>query len=328
METGLLSRRGAGTVQLDVLCIGEMLVDVIVHREGDGWRLEPKAGGAPANAAVALRRLGRRAGFCGMISRDFWGEWLLSLLAGEGVDHRYVARCDPPTTLAMVRLGEGGEREFSFYREGTADTLLAPEHVPDEALKASRALHLCSVSLSKGPAREATLSAVQRAKAYGAFVSFDVNWRPMLWDDHEKAKELVTGVLRRADFVKMSEEEREWLFPGVPEPELLRHPDRREGALWVITRGSRPAQVLCRGEVHEVAGFAVEPVDTTGAGDAFSAALLARLAEMEFDLPDRAALEDAVRFAHAAAALCVTRYGAIPAMPRREEVERFLKERE
>ena len=86
--------------------------------------------------------------------------------------------------------------------------------------------------------------------------------------------------------------------------------------------------MLCRGEVHEVAGFAVKPVDTTGRqGDAFSAALLARLAEMEFDLPDRAALEDAVRFAHAAAALCVTRYGAIPAMPR-QEVERFLKERE
>ncbi len=315
-------------MQLDVLCIGEMLVDVIVHREGDGWRLEPKAGGAPANAAVALRRLGRRAGFCGMISRDFWGEWLLSLLAGEGVDHRYVARCDPPTTLAMVRLGEGGEREFSFYREGTADTLLAPEHVPDEALKASRALHLCSVSLSKGPAREATLSAVQRAKAYGAFVSFDVNWRPMLWDDHEKAKELVTGVLRRADFVKMSEEEREWLFPGVPEPELLRHPDRREGALWVITAGAgrRRCSTVERCTKSQVLrwsrwtpparGTRSAPPSWPGWRRWSLTCRTVRRWRTPCGLPTPAA------------ALCVTRYGAIPAMPRREEVERFLKERE
>jgi len=309
---------------LDVLAIGEMLVDMIVHREGDGWRLEAKAGGAPANAAVGLARLGCRSGYCGVVSTDFWGEWLLALLREEGVDDRYVARCQEPTTLAMVRLGEGGEREFSFYRQGTADTLLDARHIPDAALAGARAIHICSVSLSKGPAREATLSAVQRARRFGTFVSFDVNWRPMLWEDHSEAKELVLWTLSQADFVKMSEEEMDWLFPGRDESDLLGHPVRARGAIWVITRGSRPAALLYRDQVHRVDGFRVEAVDTTGAGDAFSGAFLARLVEEDFAFADDKELVRAVKFAHAAAALCVTRYGGIPAMPRRDEVERLV----
>lgn len=313
--------------RLDVLAIGEMLVDVIVHREGEGWRLEPKAGGAPANVAVCVRRLGRRSGYCGMISTDFWGDWLLSLLRREGVDDRFVARCPQPTTLAMVRLGDGGEREFSFYRQGTADTLLEARHIPDRALSGTRAIHICSVSLSKSPAREATLSAVERARAFGTFVSFDVNWRPMLWRDHEEAKELVAWTLRQADFVKMSEEEMAWLFPGSEAEDLLDEPVRRDDAIWVITRGARSAAVLYYDDVHWVDGYRVEAVDTTGAGDAFSGAFLVQLVEKDFVFESVEELAEAVKFAHAAAALCVTRYGAIPAMPRREEVERFVAER-
>lgn len=312
---------------LDVLAIGEMLVDMIVHRDGDSWRLEAKAGGAPANVAVCLRRLGLVSGYCGMLSTDFWGEWLLSLLREEGVNDRYVVRCDHPTTLAMVRLGDGGEREFSFYRHQTADILLEPHHVSEAALTGTRAIHVCSVSMSKSPAREATLSAIERAKACGTFVSFDVNWRPMLWDDQDEARDLVTLTLPSSDFVKMSEEEMLWLFPGCKESDLLQHPARSGDSIWIITRGSRSAVVLYREEALWIDGFRVDAVDTTGAGDAFSGAFLAQLAEMDFAVKDRDALVKAVRFAHAAAAVCVTRYGAIPAMPRREEVEQFASSR-
>lgn len=314
------------------MSIGEFIVDIVpeagARMRAGSWPLRANAGGAPANVAVAIARLGGRSGFCGMVSEDSFGRRFVKLLETEGVDGRFVRRSPRPTPLALVHLDERGERSFSFYRGNTADVALRPEDIPHEALLGARAIHVCSISLSQEPARRATLSAVERAAAQGRFVSFDVNWRPRLWPDAAEAFELVHQVMDRARFVKMSGEEFAWLFPG-KEPSILleRRATGVEPTLWIVTRGHRPAIVVYDGAVLEMKARTVRAVDTTGAGDAFTGAMLARLATSDFVIPSEEALRDAVDFAHAAAALCVTRYGGIPALARLEEVERFRAER-
>lgn len=331
--------------RLDLLAIGEVLVDFVSSSEAQasGWGFAGNPGGAPANVAVGLARLGRKAGFLGAVSRDFFGQWLLDVLRGEGVDCDGLPRCDEPTTLAFVHLDDDGERRFSFYREATSDTRLKIEDISDELLAGTRAIHVCSVSLSRSPAREATQWAVRRARELGLYVSFDVNLRERLWADLEEAKTLIRRLLLEADLVKLSEEELAFVSPDgtleslidwvVVNRATLDRPDRSELAgadqagLWIVTQGSGPVIYRWNGKKGEVDAFPTNAVDTTGAGDAFVAGLLSQLAANDFVFGDETALCDAITYAHAAAALCVGRYGAIPSLATHAEVEAFLRER-
>ena len=316
---------------LDVLAIGEVLIDLVAQGEArsGGWPFTALPGGAPANVAVGAARLGRRAGFLGSFSDDFFGSWLRRLLAAEGVDLSFCPVTSKPTTLAFVGLDAEGERSFSFYRNETSDIWLTPADITEAALAKAKAIHVCSVSLSRSPAREATLCAVQRAKERGLFVSFDVNLRPQLWADLEEARQLIGEVVAAADLVKLSEEELHFLLPGGNLAQLRARfeesGERGRARLWVLTCG-RDGAVYVQGDATgAVPAFAVKATDTTGAGDAFVAALLAQLAEQDYTMLEARELPRVVRFAHAAAALCVQRYGAIPALPFRAEVDEFLQ---
>lgn len=313
---------------LDVMAIGEMLVDIITdpYPNGLSWKFAGHPGGAPANVAIALSRLGKQAGFCGMISSDFLGEWLLGVLEQEGVDCQFVQRCAQPTTLAFVRhTNDEGEREFSFYRQNTSDICLNVGCIPESLFQSTRAIHFCSVSLSCSPARDATLYTIQKAKAAGVFISCDVNWRPLLWQDSQEGQDLIRHALRLADFVKMSEEELELLEPS-KDPQLLMGSiyENQARPLWVITRGSGSATCIYEGEMISVDGYRVNAIDTTGAGDAFTGAFLSCLIDSQFTFPNRATAAEAMRYAHAAAAICVTHNGAISALPTRNEVYHLL----
>ncbi len=316
---------------LDVLCVGEMLVDLVSSEEprSHGWGFQANPGGAPANVAVGLARLGRRSGFLGTISHDFFGDWLAGILAQESVDSRFVRRVDRPTTLAFIALDNAGDRSFSFYRNETSDVSLSPTDVTDHSLADTRAIHLCSVSLSNEPARAATLAAVRRAKERGVFVSFDVNLRPKLWSDLKDAQRLITEILEVADLIKVSEEELEFLHPGGNLAGLRAAVGReaRDAGLWIETRGGSSARYVFGEYAGEVSGFTVEATDTTGAGDSFVAALLARLAAANFSYSNEDEVREAIEFAHAAAALCVQRHGAIPALPVLESIQSFLNGR-
>lgn len=313
---------------LDVLAIGEVLVDIVADGPPDGysWTFSAHPGGAPANVAVGVARLGGRAGFLGAVSSDSFGQWLASILDREGVDHAWCPVYNLPTTLAFVTLDELGDRSFAFYRKSTSDTALSPGDVMRAPIHAAQAVHVCSVSLSRQPARDATKLAVCMAKEAERFVSFDVNLRPALWDDLQEAQEQILDVVQHADLIKMTGEELLFLCDDGNLEQLIANwdPDRRK--LWVVTGGTSATRYAYADLRGEIAPYPVRAVDTTGAGDAFVAALLVRLARHNFRIPAQAALEEDIRFAHAAAACCVQKLGAIPSLPTLQEARQFLSQ--
>lgn len=315
-----------------VLCLGEALVDFVADVSGvtlqecPGFRKAP--GGAPANVAVGLARLGVHAAFLGKMGEDPFGHFLESTLASAGVDTRYV-RWDHEarTGLAFVSLQANGERDFVFYRNPSADMRYRPDEIPDEALAGARIFHFGSITLIQDPSRAATLDALSRSRAVGALISYDPNLRPALWPDLEMARAEILRTLPLADVVKVSEEEAEFLFGTAPAAEQAARLRALGPRLAAVTCGERGSLLATANGSVEVPGYRVDAVDTTGAGDGFTAGLLATLLDTPQLLHgDGDMLRRAARFGNAVGALTCTRKGAIPALPEREAVERFLRE--
>jgi fructokinase len=228
------------------------------------------------------------------------------------------------TALASVSLAADGEREFLFYCEPSADALFAPSDVDEAAIRATRVLHFGSISLIGEPSRSATLHAVELARRHGARISYDPNLRLALWPDAAAARAGLRLDLGQAQVVKIGEEEAHFLSG-------LRDPVEAARALWhetlelmAVTRGARGCVWVTRDAHGSVPAFAVEAVDTTGAGDAFVAGLLARVFEAPSIPTDPATVDAACRFACAVGAIAATARGAIPALPDRRAVEAFL----
>lgn len=310
----------------DITALGELLIDFTQA----GERLfEQNPGGAPANVLTAARRLGLSAAFIGKVGRDMHGEFLRDTLDSAGIDTRGLVMSDEAfTTLAFVALGENGERSFSFARKPGADTLLRTDELPLELIGTSRIFHVGSLSLCAEPARSATLAALEYARKAGCLISYDPNYRPALWESAEAAREQMRSVLEYAQLVKISDEEAE-LLTGFIEPEQAAAALVNGGAyLAAVTLGADGVYIAARDGGRRVPGYRVEAVDTTGAGDAFWGAFLYSLLSSG-EAPQTIGIKSAVKyagFANAAAALCVTRRGAIPAMPGLEDVEKFIKE--
>ncbi len=313
--------------EFDVTALGEILIDFTESGvSGSGGALyERNAGGAPANVAAAVARLGGKAAFVGKVGADPFGGFLKDTLLSLGVDVSGLrVSPDAHTTLAFVSLGPRGERSFSFCRNPGADTGLRADELEPRAVGSTRVLHVGSLSLTHEPSRGATFAAIERARSSGALVSYDPNWRPSLWADRAAACELMKRVVPLADIVKVSEEELDLLYGIAPKTEA----DLERGARAILASGPRLALVTLgdQGTFWStassgglVSAFASDAVDTTGAGDAFVGALLWRLTRLDrsadpFDR-DADSIAADVRFANAAAAVCVRRRGAIPALP-------------
>lgn len=311
---------------IDVAALGEILIDFTEagHSESGAALYERNAGGAPANVAAAVARLGGRAAFIGKVGADPFGEFLSGTLKGLGVDASGLrVSADEHTTLAFVSLKSGGERSFSFCRNPGADSCLRADELDARILESAKILHVGSLSLTREPEREATFAAIRLARESGALISYDPNWRPALWRNRDEAIELMRRVVPLADIVKVSDEELKLLYGVEPESEA----DLERGAQAILSEGPRLALITLgdqgtywsdsdSGDL--VAAFASDAVDTTGAGDAFVGALLWRLTRPEAANEPlgrgAAAIAADVRFANAAAAVCVRRRGAIPAM--------------
>lgn len=312
----------------DVLCFGDLLIDFVPTVTGKGLADAPafvKApGGAAANVAVGLARLGVRSAFMGKVGDDPFGRFLAATLATEGVSVdalRFETRAR--TALAFVSLREDGEREFLFYRHPSADMLFVPEEVDAGAIAAARVFHFDSISLASEQPRATALHAARLAEAGGKLISYDVNLRLPLWPDARAARAGIREGLLRAHVAKLSDDELDFLT-GSRDPEAVRaqlwHPDLR---LAVLTLGGQGSILLTpRGRQH-VPSIAVRPVDTTGAGDGFVAGLLSGLLAHD-GFPDEAALAGICRFANAVGAITTTERGAIPSLPTRAAVEARL----
>ena len=314
-----------------VLCLGEALIDMVPTRTGVGLAqaetFVKAAGGAPANVAVGLARLGVSAGFIGCVGDDPFGRFVAETLAREGVaTAALIAIGAAPTALAVVSLGTDGERDFLFYGHPAAHMMLAPANIDEAMIREAQLLHFGSISLIAEPARAATLHAIDLAHRHGVRVSFDANLRLGLWPDAEAAREGIALGLSRANVVKLSEDEVRFLQGDgcdlIEAARALWHPALE---FMAVTRGRRGCLWLDTAQEGQQPGFPVLSIDTTGAGDAFTAGLLAGLvAHRDLDALDRATLARIVRFAAAAGALSTTQRGAVPALPGRAAVEHLL----
>ena len=309
----------------DITAIGEILIDLTrsgVNEQGVP-RFDACPGGAPANLAVAAARLGASSAFIGRVGRDSFGDALRRTLEQNGVDVSGMS-VDPVqhTTLAVVDLDPTGERSFSFYRDPSADVALSTADVPQQLLEDTKLLHFGSVSLTAEPSRSATLEAARTAKAKGAWISYDPNYRPSLWPDEQTALRQMLEPLPLADVLKVSDEELV-LLTGCEDLDegAKRLAEENDIRLVLVTCGPDGARYRYKGRSGHVPGVKVTVGDTNGAGDTFFGAALSRLARRDsLDDLETGELEEIIAFANKAAAITTSRHGAIPAMPTREEM--------
>lgn len=316
-------------LHFDVVTLGEILIDFTRAGTNDqGMTLfAQNPGGAPANVAVAVSRLGGRSAFLGKAGDDMHGAFLRSVLEREGVEASgLVLDPDHFTTLAFVDVNDRGERTFSFARKPGADTQFRQQEVNLDILAHTTLFHVGSLSVSDQPSRDTTFFALRQARSHGSMISYDPNYRASLWRSETAAVRQIRGLVPFVDLIKLSEEET-YLTTGRTDPEQAAQWLMNRGVKVVaITLGDQGAYLCCRQGNAWIHGFQVEAVDTNGAGDSFWGAFLYQVARSgrraeELSLEE---LKGMVRFANAAASLCVQRPGAIPAMPTLEEIQARL----
>ena len=319
-----------------ILCFGEALIDLHAadtDAHGFASSFVPFAGGAPANVAVAVARVGGMARFAGMLSTDRFGDFLFDSLQRTGVGTADVVRTDAANTaLAFVTLDAFGERTFSFYRSRSADLLFRPAHFRADAFEDVAVFHVCSNSMTDPALAATTRDGMQRAHHAGALVSFDINLRPALWPRAVDPLPLLWPALELADVVKFSAEEFAWLAVDGERAALARL-WRGRTRLVVVTDGAQPLRWFHPDAEGELPCYRVNPVDSTAAGDAFVGGLLCQLTQLD-PVPNRLdqlvamlpRLHHMLRFAAACGALTVTRKGSFSAMPDHREVLAFIEE--
>lgn len=283
-------------------------------------------GGAPANVAVGLQRLGTPASFIGQVGDDPFGLWLRDLVSREGVDVSQLAiSTDARTTIAFVATRRDGKKDICFYRHPGADARFSSAQLRAEIFQNTRLFHCGSVSLSLEPCRSAQFEAARLARKAGALISFDPNWRPSLWSDFDFARDLIWQMMPFCDVVKVADEEWEFVT-GTADFEQGAVKIRAAGPkLVVITRGSEGAYFNFEGGADYVPGFEMQAIDTLGAGDAFVAGMLSELLVKSLEAALQVEnLRKIIRFANACGALATQKAGAIPALPTRRSVEEFL----
>jgi len=313
----------------DVLCLGEALVDMISGSPGktikDSGAFHVAPGGAVCNVAVGLARLGVSVGLITKVGADPFGQMMLDFLKKESVDISLVKTTDQHlTALVFVALDEDKKPSFFFYGTPGADRNLEPAEISAKDFEGVKVFHLGTISLSLEPARSATFKALELAKKAGARISFDPNLRFHLWHDRELLKKYAWLVLPQSDLVKVNEEELEF---------LTYTKDLEKGAELLIENGVKMVLVTlgpkgaffatryCQGTVP---GFKFDPVDTTGAGDAFVAGMIAWMLKFETIPPEKIEMMKAVSFVNAFAGLSTTKIGAIEGLVIWREVEEYL----
>ena len=308
-----------------VVCFGEALIDRLGPPGGDpavDRPVDDRLGGAPANVACGLARLGTPTAFAGRLGQDAIGEAFSRLFAERGLQTAQLQKDgERPSRIVLVRRARDGERQFQGFAgdegAGFADQALEPAALPQ-----AQWLLIGTLPLAAPMSASALLSAVRQAQSQGTAIALDVNWRPTFWDataDPEAgpsaaAKLAIQPLLDQAALIKLAREEALWFFntddPFVIQQALPQRPDV------VVTDGAAPVRWQLGADSGQQAAFQPPSVvDTTGAGDAFTAGLLHRWA---------AAPQERVRFAAACGALVCGGAGGIDPQPTEAQVEAFL----
>ena len=306
--------------------IGEVLIDFTpVEEDGRAVGFRMHLGGSPCNVAVALARLGASVEFVAKTSTDLFGHFMIEQLQREGVGVRWLTRARAPSTLAFVAL-EGKDPSYAFYGAGAADTLLEPADLPAQ-VATSTVLHFGSISLLQNPTSRTIIGLVEKLRGQ-VLLSFDPNIRPSLVRDEPAYRRTLEQMCAAADIVKLSASDARWWAPERALPELAADILSRGPALVVITQGADGAYARTARVRTQAPAPVVRVVDTVGAGDAFTAAMLFTLIEQHVtsrataQTLDTDGLQATLQVAAAAGALTCTRAGADP--PRRNELDAFM----
>jgi fructokinase len=317
---------------LRVLCLGEVLFDCIADQMGlkleevKSWT--PYPGGAPANVACALVKLGTSAGFIGAVGEDEPGDTLVKLLQDVGVDTKGVQRhSTAPTRQVYVTRDLAGDRTFAGFgnydTSEFADTRLQAKQLPDSLFNEADFLVLGTLELAYPESEQAVLRALNLAEQYDLKIILDVNWRPVFWQDENIAKSKIQALLKKFDFLKLTKEEANWLFDTTDPGAITYRLNSLEGVL--VTDGENGC-AYCLGENEgKLPAFSMEVVDTTGAGDSFLAGFIHQLQQFGIQsLRDEQTAKRIITYASAVGALTTIKPGAIASQPTAAEVDAFL----
>lgn len=320
---------------MELVCMGVLIMDMFPSETGkklaEVSAYKPTPGGAPANVAVAAARLGVRSAFIGKVGDDAFGRHLADVIKSEGVDIRGV-RFDKEvrTTVNFHAKPEKGVIEYLFYRNPGADTTLRIDELDAELIRSSKVLHFDSLCLTDEPSRSTTLKALDIARESDTIVSFDVNYRAVLWEKPVNAVKCVFDVLGKVDILKLNEDEIRLIYPDMDIKNAVSLLLDKGPKLCLVTLGQRGSYYASRAGDSFVPTFDVDVKDTIGCGDAFIGGFLSRLVKEDVVDPDNIEnnkLLEFVRYADTVAALTSTRFGALPALPRLDEVKKYYRER-
>lgn len=313
----------------DVLCLGELLIDFTPSNLStkDRCLFERNPGGAPANVAVQLSRLGTSSGFIGKVGNDGFGTFLKSTLDQNNVSTEgLVLDNNVLTTLAFVHLDELGDRSFSFYRNPGSDTQLELNEVRFDLVEKCKVLHFGSLSFTDEPSKSTTLEVLDYAKRQGKVISYDPNWRQHLWSSEDEGIAGMKLGLKYCDIIKVSEEELE----------LVTHCSSIESGIKtlidggirivLVTQGPEGCYVGIDKAIRHVRPYSVQAIDTTGSGDSYLGAFLHKFLMSNKGLKD-VRVDDVVEwadYANASGALCASRSGSIPSLPTPDEIRDYI----
>ncbi len=311
--------------KIDVIALGELLIDFTENgiSENGNPLLEANPGGAPCNVLAMLQNLGKKTAFIGKVGKDAFGKYLAETVQEIGIDITgLVQDVEIPTTLAFVHTAADGDRSFSFYRNPGADMMLTKDEVDYNKIDEAKIFHFGTLSMTHDAVREATKQAVARAKEKGLLISFDPNYRPLLWKDAETAKEMMRYGFSVCDILKISDDEITFVtgkdtieeaitaFCALYQPKLMSVTCGKNGSI-VIYNGQK---VPCGAHIRP------DTIETTGAGDTFMACMLNFVLEHGVEDLSESDLLEMQKFAGTAASLITTRRGALKVMPTKEEV--------
>lgn len=313
-----------------LITIGEALIDFIPNKKGCMLKevsgFERVAGGAPANVAAAVAKLSGNAYFISQLGEDAFGDHIIDVLRDANVNTDYIMRTDKANTgLAFVSLKEDGNRDFSFYRNPSADLLLEDNILEENCFKDCGILHFCSVDLVESPMKYTHKKAIEYASENKSIISFDPNVRLPLWKHENDCREVILEFLPLANILKISDEELEFITGIADENQALNFLLQGDVKVIIYTKGTDGAEFITKERKIFSPSFKVEAQDTTGAGDSFIGSFLYQVAEGDNTLESLVNLEEEkikeiLIFSNATAALTVCKRGAIGALPTKEEV--------
>ncbi|MBD1914576.1 MULTISPECIES: carbohydrate kinase [Cyanophyceae] len=314
-----------------VICLGECLVDRLFEvgetPENSSNNGTDYPGGAPANVAAAIAKLGTPTRLISALGQDDLGDWLIQVLQEQGVACRIQRVADMPTRTVLVQRDETGDRQFIGFSApdsaAFADAHLTPEWIDAVDFAGVKYLVMGTLGLAYATTASAMERARDKAQQAGAKIIIDLNWRPVFWPDVEIAPQKIRAFLDAADLLKLSREEALWLLNTDSAAEICQQFPRAQAVL--LTDGGNGS--TCATRHHNIArpAFDVDSIDTTGAGDAFLAGVIHQLHQRGWDcLQQREAIADILRYASAVGALTTLKPGAIAAQPTPREVDAFL----